>query len=86
MEMPPASCSMRSEAFQKSNYYVRLGMSEENIIIQIDPHTLQRAEERGTDEQEIIDVIRSGFPIPAKRGRLGKTKVYRLERKRHGRY
>lgn len=34
--------------------------------IQIDPHTLERAEERGTDEEEIKDVINSGTPIPAK--------------------
>jgi hypothetical protein len=32
----------------------------------IDPHTLERAEERGTDENEIIDVINTGFSIPAK--------------------
>jgi hypothetical protein len=31
--------------------------------IQIDPHTLERAEERGTNEQEIEDVIHSGFSI-----------------------
>jgi len=31
--------------------------------IQIDPHTLERAEERGTNEAEIKDVIHSGFSI-----------------------
>lgn len=44
--------------------------------IQIDPHTLERAEERGTNEEEIKDVVKSGFSIPAKLGRLGKTIVY----------
>jgi len=34
--------------------------------IQIDPHTLERAEERGTSEQEIRDVINRGISIPAK--------------------
>jgi len=33
--------------------------------IQIDPHTLERAEERGTNEEEIKDVISNGFSIPA---------------------
>lgn len=44
--------------------------------IQIDPHTLERAEERGTNENEIMDVIHTGFTIPAKYGRTGKAKVY----------
>ena len=52
--------------------------------IRIDPHTLERAEERGTDEAEIKDVINSGVPIPARHGRLGKAKVYDFGRQRHG--
>lgn len=44
--------------------------------IQIDPHTLERAEERGTNEAEIKDVIHSGAAIPAKYERIGKAKVY----------
>jgi hypothetical protein len=54
--------------------------------IQIDPHTLERAEERGTDEEEIKDVINSGTPIPAKHGRLGKAKVYDFKQKRHDKF
>ena len=54
--------------------------------IRIDPHTLERAEERGTSEEEIKDVINSGFPIPAKGGRLGKAKVYDFRQQRHGKY
>ncbi len=54
--------------------------------IQIDPHTLERAEERGTDEQEIIDVILHGFPIPARAGRKGKAKIYDFNRERHSRF
>ena len=53
--------------------------------IQIDQHTLQRAEERGTDEEEITDVIETGFAIPAKQGRIGKAKVYEFKKERHGR-
>ena len=54
--------------------------------IQIDPHTLERAEERGTNETEIKDVIYSGFAIPAKYGRIGKAKVYDFNQNRHNRY
>lgn len=54
--------------------------------IQIDTHTLERAKERGTSEEEIKDVIRTGFVIPAKYGRMGKVKLYEFERKRQGKY
>jgi hypothetical protein len=54
--------------------------------IQIDPHTLERAEERGTSEQEIRDVINRGISIPAKYGRIGKFKIYDFNHLRHGRY
>jgi hypothetical protein len=54
--------------------------------IQIDPHTLERAEERGTNEEEIKDVINNGFSIPAKRGRLGKAKIYEFKADRLGKY
>jgi hypothetical protein len=53
--------------------------------IQIAPHTLQRAEERGTSEKEIADVIETGFAIPAKHERIGKAKVYEFKKERHGR-
>ncbi len=54
--------------------------------IQIDHHTLERAEERGTDEAEIRDVIKAGFSIPAKYGRSGKAKVYDFKQNRHNKY
>ena len=54
--------------------------------IQVDPHTLEWAEERGTNEKEIIDVIQTGFTIPAKYGRPGKTEIYDFRQKRNGRY
>jgi hypothetical protein len=44
------------------------------VEIRIDPHTLERAEERGTNEAEIEDVVTTGFPILAKCGRHGKGK------------
>jgi len=54
--------------------------------IQIDPHTLERAEERGTSGEEIEDVIITGFPVPAKYDRMGRAKVYDFNQERHGRY
>ena len=54
--------------------------------IQIDPHALERAEERGTNEEEIKDAINTGFPIPAKYGHRGKAKVYKFNQKRHGKF
>ena len=54
--------------------------------IQIDPHTLKQAEERGTIGNEIRDVINTGFDILAKYGRMGKAKVYDFKKKRHNKY
>ena len=54
--------------------------------IQIDAHTLERAEERGASADDIRDVIVSGISIPAKYGRLGKTKTYDFKMYRLGRY
>jgi len=54
--------------------------------IQIDPHTLERAEERGANEAEIKDVIYTGFSIPAKYGRIGKAKVYEFKQNRHNKH
>ena len=52
--------------------------------IQIDPHTLERSEERGATEEEIKDVIETGLTISTKYGRKGKGKVYEFNEKRHG--
>ena len=52
----------------------------------IDEHSLERAEERGTNEKEIKDVIDTGFTIPAKHGRKSKAKVYNFKQKRHNKY
>jgi len=54
--------------------------------IQIDPHTLERAEERGTNEEEIRNVIDTGFPVPAKHGRMGRAKLFDFRQNRHGKY
>lgn len=54
--------------------------------IQIDIHTLKRAKERGTNEKEIEDVIRTGFTISAKHDRIGKAKIYDFKQERNGKY
>lgn len=54
--------------------------------IQINPHTIERAEERGSNEEEIKNVIKTGFSIPAKYGHLRKAKIYSFNQKRHGKH
>ena len=54
--------------------------------VQIDPHTLERAEERGATADEIRDVVKTGFPIPAKHGREGRAKIYDFKQERLGKY
>jgi hypothetical protein len=54
--------------------------------IRIEPHTLERAEERGTNKKEIKDVIETGFVIPAKYERKGKAKIYDFRQKRNSKY
>ena len=54
--------------------------------IVIGSHTLLRAEERGTNETEIKDVLATGFAVPAKYGKIGKAKVYPFDRVRHGKH
>lgn len=58
----------------------------EEARIQVDPHTLERAEERGTNEAEVRDVLQTGVPIPGKHGREGKAKIYDFKRVRNGKY
>lgn len=54
--------------------------------IQIDPHTLERAGERGTNEAEIRDVLETGLAVPAKHGRVGKAKIYDFDQQQHGKF
>ncbi len=54
--------------------------------IQIDPHTLERAAERGTNEEEIKEVIQTGLPLPGKYGRMGRFKVYDFNSMRQGKF
>lgn len=54
-----------------------------DMELQIEQHTLERARERGTDENEIRDVVDTGFEIEAKHGRLGKAKIYAYGKERN---
>jgi len=48
--------------------------------IRIDAHTLERAGERGASREEIEEVIRTGSTVPARSGRLARTKVFPFAR------
>ena len=52
----------------------------------IDPHTLQRASERGASENEIKDVLQTGTPSFAKGGRKSKSKVYDFNKEWSGKH
>ncbi len=54
--------------------------------IRIDSHTLDRAAERGASPNEIIEVINTGHPVPAKHARLGKSKIFEFNQTRLGRF
>ncbi len=62
------------------------GDSYPEMHIVIDPHTLAKAEERGTTELEMMDVIRTGEIGTAKYGRLRKSKTYEFKRLWRSRY
>ena len=54
--------------------------------IQIDPHTVERMRERGTNEQEVKETLETGNNILGKYGRLGKSKVFIFDNVRNGKY
>lgn len=56
------------------------------VEVQIDLHTLERAEERGTNREEIAETINTGVSIPAKYGRIGKARVYDFSQERQGKF
>ena len=54
--------------------------------IRIDPHTLERAQERGANSEEIKQVIETGLTLDAKHKRSIKAKVYPFNQLRHGKF
>jgi len=56
------------------------------LRIQIEPHTLERAGERGANARQIEDVLRTGTPVAAGGGRLARAKIYDYHGLWKGRY
>lgn len=54
--------------------------------VRIEPHTLQRALERGASETEIIQTIEFGNDIPAKAGRLARAMIFSYDQERNGKF
>ncbi|MCL4378065.1 MAG: DUF4258 domain-containing protein [Actinobacteria bacterium] len=54
--------------------------------IKIEPHTLHRSKERGTNKKEIIDVIETGREVPAKYGYMARFKIFNFNSKWLGKY
>ncbi len=54
--------------------------------IKIEPHTLQRSKERGTNKKEIIDVIKTGNKTSAKNDFLAKYKIFNFNSKQFNKY
>jgi hypothetical protein len=52
--------------------------------IRIEPHTLERAGERGASKEEIIQTIQFGLPIDAKAGRKAKVLILDFRQERNG--
>ena len=46
------------------------------MAIRIDPHTRMRMPVRGISEEEILEVLRNGWPVPAASGWLAREKVF----------
>jgi len=49
-------------------------------------HALQQMVERGATQEEVLEAIHSGEPVPAKHGRLGYRKNFQYQRLWGGRY
>lgn len=52
--------------------------------ILIDPHTLERASERGASREEIVETIEKGLIIVGKKGRIGKAMVFEFNSQWNG--
>ncbi len=54
--------------------------------IEVDPHALIRAEERGTNEVEIKETVRTGEKFPAKKRRSEFRQVFEYGKKWEGKH
>jgi len=48
--------------------------------IRFSQHAREQMIERGAEDDEVIDTIHTGEPVPAKRGRLGYRKNFQYDR------
>ncbi len=55
------------------------------MMVQLSPHALLRARERGTTREEIEAVLASGHPVPAKQGRSCMRKLFQVDEILQGR-
>ena len=62
------------------------GKERADMHIYIDDHARERAEERGTNEEEIIETIKQGNEGKAKNNRLAKEKVFAFAKEWNGKY
>jgi len=56
------------------------------VEVRIEPHTLERANERGASKDEINDVVHNGSVMMAKNNRLCKYKVFPYDAERNGKH
>lgn len=54
--------------------------------VRIDPHTIEQMQKRGTNQDEIKDVLSSGGESMAKHGRKKKSKVFPYDKVWYGRF
>ncbi len=54
--------------------------------IQIDDHAIERAFERGTNEDEIISTLVNGVELPAKNSRFFKEEIFIYRKERNEKY
>jgi hypothetical protein len=52
--------------------------------IRIEPHTIERAKERGASKEEIIETIENGFAVDAKYEKRGKGLIKEYNETRNG--
>jgi len=54
------------------------------MAIRIDPHSLDRAKERGASEEEILDVLAQPNPVPTRGNRFRKSRVFAFDAEWNG--
>jgi len=55
------------------------------VLVELHPHARERASERETTEEEIVETVRTGESYPVKFGRMGFRKTFKYARIWRGR-